>query len=136
MGASGVAWNENDGALDWLHEYEEHGLTAITRAFDQAIDADQDDSLEVDEGAAVIAAAHYVAAARDGDHTLLEHHPPVSADLANHPDLEELSARATAALARVLDEDASEIFQIWNENDGLFARWIATVDALLARLSS
>ncbi|MEL6979655.1 MAG: DUF4259 domain-containing protein [Pseudomonadota bacterium] len=135
MGASGVSWDEDDGALDWVQEYETDGLGAITRAFDAALEAEDGAYLDGDIGAAVIAAAQYVAAARDGDHALLETHPPVTAEIAEHPNLDGLAARALAALARILDEDASELFDLWNENDALFGAWSAGIDALQARLS-
>ena len=62
MGAWGTGSFENDAALDWLPELEEaDGPDVLDRTLRRVTEAG-DDYLEVDEGAAAIAAAEVVAA--------------------------------------------------------------------------
>lgn len=133
MGAWGMGPFENDSAFDWLFELEEGGLDAIAEAFA----VHDSDYLEVDEGAAVIAAAEVLSALLGEPHVgglpeqvsgWLETHGPVrGAELADV-----LVAQALAALERVMGED-SEVYELWEETED-FDVWREGVEALRGRL--
>jgi len=72
MGAWGEKAFENDAALDWVATLDDEGLSAIHAILSHVADADDSEYLDVDDGAAAIAAAEVVAAARHGHDRLNE----------------------------------------------------------------
>ncbi len=118
MGAWGDKAFENDSALDWFAELE----------------ADEEDYLDVDEGAAAIAAAEVVAAARGRGRDRVT--KPVIAWLdANAAQLvAEDIVLAARAVERVVGE-SSELRDLWEEGDA-DTPWHADVRTLLDRLGS
>lgn len=129
MGAWGRGPFENDGAHDWLIERDGYASDAelCRAAFDAVIGVE--DYLEVDEGQAVVAAAAWLAGARDGDRGGLPDMPGWRGDAPTAEDC----ARAKAALDRILSAPTSELAELWDDApEG--ALWRVSVAALKARL--
>ena len=63
MGAWGEKAYQNDSALDFLAEVEAGGVAVLHRALSRVADSDEEADVDVDDGAAAIAAAEIVAAA-------------------------------------------------------------------------
>jgi hypothetical protein len=63
MSAWGEKAFENDSALDWLAEFEREGVTALRSILSTVAETDEDEYLDVDDGAGGVAAAEIVAAA-------------------------------------------------------------------------
>ncbi|MFZ5889604.1 MAG: DUF4259 domain-containing protein [Myxococcota bacterium] len=130
------SWSEkafdNDSALDWIAELEAGGIAALRATLSRAADATQGAYLDVDDGAAAIAAAEVVAAALEHDSEELPR--SVAAWLDSNERLlnteDQLLARR--AVQRVLAA-ASELSELWNEH-GAENPWRTQVLALLTRL--
>lgn len=129
MGAWGREPFENDGAHDWLLERDGYGSDAAlcASAFDGVIGVE--DYLEVDMGQRVVAAAAWMAGARDGDLAALPELPAWRGDPPTATDCQ----RAAAALDRILLAPTSELAELWDESpDG--ALWRVSLAALKSRL--
>jgi hypothetical protein len=131
MGAWGHGSFENDSALDWVkNAFKPGGAAAVEAALRYAVESAEDAYLDVDEASAVVAAAEFVAAARDGDLSKLG---TARNDFATHrqsltsPHLLPLANRA---LERVLRK--SELQELWAE--GQDKSWFNAMTNLLARL--
>ena len=138
MGAWGFGIFENDDALDWVLDFEDHGVAAIERVFDAVMTSDY---VEAPDASAALAAAEVVAAVsgrpsnRMWDNfqdAINEHKAAVAA-------ASELKDEAQAVVRRVLTD--SELMQLWSEGEGpeaqeVFKTWQATVLDLAARLET
>jgi|RhiMethySRZTD1v2_1073278.scaffolds.fasta_scaffold509164_2 Domain of unknown function (DUF4259) len=131
MGAWGHGSFENDSALDWVENaFKPGGAAAVESALRYAAESTEDVYLDIDEASAVVAAAEFVAAAKDGDLSKLG---PTQNDFATHrqsltsPHLLPLARRA---LQRVLRK--SELQELWTE--GQDKSWLNEMTNLLARL--
>ena len=134
MGAWGEKAFENDSALDWFGELESEGVAALRELLERVADADEEEYLDVDEGAAAVAAAEIVAAGRGRGRDRVTR--PVTAWLdANAAELapEDLLL-AARAIERVFGE-SSELRDLWEEDDAE-SPWHADVRTLLERLGS
>ncbi len=132
MGAWGDKPFENDAALDWLGELEEHGVEAIRETLSGVAETDGAEYLDVDDGSAAIAAAEIVAAALDGGRAALPKRAVAwlrsSASEIKSSDRE----RARRAVERVLAPE-SELRGLWDDA-GSESGWHASVGELLERL--
>jgi len=132
MGAWGEKAFENDSALDWLAEFEVDGLSLLRETLTRVAELHADEYLDVDDGAASVAAAEIVAAA------LGRQRDRVPATLNGWLDAHEGSLvgddqeLARRALERVL-RAGSELRDLWEEG-GTESAWHADVRALLGRL--
>lgn len=132
MGAWGEKAFENDSALDWLAEFEVDGLTLLRETLSRVAELHGDEYLDVDDGAASVAAAEIVAAA------LGRQRDRVPATLNGWLDAHEGSLvgddqeLARRALERVL-RAGSELRDLWEEG-GTESPWHADVQVLLSRL--
>jgi hypothetical protein len=131
MGAWGRGSFENDSALDWLENaFKPGGAAAVEAALRYAAEGPEDAYLDVDEASAVVAAAEFVAAARDGDVSRLG----VAGNyLAAHRSAlasPHLVPVARQALDRVLRK--SELRDLWTE--GPDQGWLNEMNGLSARL--
>ncbi|MCP4821882.1 MAG: DUF4259 domain-containing protein [Shimia sp.] len=137
MGAWGVGILEDDTALDWVEEeYSAAGVEAVRHALLAVADADANDYVEVDEGAAARCAAEIVAMAfsagdpamdADAAVTLGEHSDQVAEDV-------DLIPLALRALARLTAEN-SELNDLWSEGGGdITVAWQTQMAALVSRL--
>ncbi len=133
MGCWGIGNFDNDDALDWASNLGESlGLDPVDRVLRAPCNGEY---LEAPEASEALAAAEVVAA--------LLGHPasdlPVNLArwIAEHRGLDARPYREVALLRvrAVLDEN-SELRELWEENDEDFPFWKATVEALIARLSS
>jgi len=133
MGAWGRGPFENDSALDWVGELEEsEDISILGDAFDAIPRADEE-YIEVDEASAAIAAAEVVAAMA-GRSMATALPGEVQTWMAGKPKPKPpLIKKAIRAVQRVLK--SSELQELWEES-GAFAEWGASVDELVARLSS
>ena len=134
MGAWGEKAFENDSAIDWLNDLESEGVDALRDVLERVADTDDEEYLDVDDGAPAIAAAEIVSAARGRGRDRLT--KPVIAWLdANADDLtsEDLDL-AARAVERVVAAN-SELRDLWEEG-GSDSPWHADVRTLLERLGS
>jgi hypothetical protein len=137
MGAWGFESFENDEAADWVYEFEKSGREALDLAFAAILGLGPEDYLEAPLAIIAIAAAEFVAAAKDGDQSNLSEAAkeafvalsdvPASVALASVA----LASDADKALKRILQ--ASELRELWEETDD-FEDWRADVEALMSRL--
>ena len=134
MGAWGEKAFENDSALDWFNDLETEGVEALRHLLESVAETDEADYLDIDDGAASIAAAEIVAAARGRGRDRVT--KPVIAWLdANAGELvEEDIVLAAGAVERVVAEN-SELRELWEEG-GADSAWHADVRTLLSRLGS
>jgi hypothetical protein len=133
MGAWGEKAFENDAALDWLAQLEAEGIEALRELLAVVADVEEDDYLDVDDGAPAVAAAEIVAAA-SGSHERLPTRVRKWLE-ANAPDFEQDDRiLACRALERVVGPN-SELRGLW-EDVGHQSPWHADVRVLLTRLGS
>lgn len=134
MGAWGEKAFENDSALDWFNDLEAEGVEALRHLLESVAETDEADYLDIDDGAAAIAAAEIVAAARGRGRDRLT--KPVIVWLEANADelVEEDLVLAAAAIERVVAR-SSELRELWEEG-GADSPWHTDVRTLLARLGS
>ena len=132
MGAWGEKAFENDSALDWFAELETDGVDALRDLLSRVADTDDEQYLDVDEGAPAIAAAEIVAAARGKGRDRVT--KPVVAWLdTNGADVvDDDLILAGHAVERVVAGN-SELRDLWEEG-GPDSPWHADVRVLLTRL--
>jgi hypothetical protein len=134
MGAWGEKAFQNDSALDWLAELEAGGVAALRSTLSRVADTDEEDWVDVDDGASAIAAAEIVAAAlRPGRDRLTK---AASTWLDAHQGslvAEDLNL-ANRAVKRVL-AGGSELRALWDEN-GPDSAWHTDMRLLLERLTT
>ncbi len=125
MGAWGVQFNENDGALDFLGDVEDSRDWVVVgeRLTDYVDDGGYDDADEA------LAACELVAAAIGRPSPLLD------ADLARWAAEHAKQAAATLPVARQAAQlvRTSELNELWSEADE-YAAWQASVEELIGRL--
>ena len=134
MGAWGEKAFENDSALDWFNDLEAEGVEALRHLLESVAETDEADYLDIDDGAAAIAAAEIVAAARGRGRDRVT--KPVIAWLDANADqlVEEDIVLAAGAIERVVAGN-SELRELWEEGD-VDSPWHADVRTLLTRLGS
>lgn len=136
MSAMAGAWGdgsfENDDALDWVVECTQSaGPQVVAATLNGAIKAKY---LEAPEGAAAVAAAELVAAARGKPSPNLP--IELAAWLQRQPkaQLASLAPLARQALGKVLNPEASELRQLWSGDKK--DRWESRIAELEARLGN
>lgn len=133
MGTWGIEPFENDTAADWVWDLEEattiEPLTTALAVGPAYIDADV--------GVLAVCAAHLLAAARDPGRVVeipedllefLKKHRPALLAIDPQP--------AVAVLKRILDEDDSELAQLWQESDEDYAKWVAHTQGIIHTLAA
>ena len=132
MGAWGDKPFENDAAVDWLAELEEHGVAALRETLNAVAETDGADYLDVDDGSAAIAAAEIVAAGlRRRAAGTAEARRRLAAQL-GFGDRSSDRELARRAVERVLAPQ-SELRGLWDDA-GSESGWHAAVGELLERL--
>ncbi len=130
MGAWSIEHFDNDAALDWLYDFSmEPSVQLLEDTFKAVADA-ADDFIESDEGAAVLAAAEVIAAAKGQKSRAYPEDTEVFSSLRISP---ELIARALQAIDIVSRQDNSELKELWQESDD-YEDWQKAVDELKQRL--
>ncbi|MBX3403642.1 MAG: DUF4259 domain-containing protein [Phycisphaeraceae bacterium] len=131
MGAWGAGVFENDDAMDFVFDLSESdGWKLVRKTLRECLDEGYTDAAQA---ACALVAAEAVAAAMG--HPLKDLPPEVASWVAQHrEDLPAgLEERAREAVERVLEDDESELRQLWaEEND---KAWVASLDDLINRLS-
>jgi hypothetical protein len=131
MGSWGAGVFENDDAMDFVFELSESdGWKLVRRTLRQCVDEGYTDAAQA---SSALVAAEAVAAAMGRAAKALP--PEVASWVALHR--EDLPAgledRAREAVEKVLDDEESELRQLWAEED--FAAWSAALNDLVNRLS-
>lgn len=131
MGTWGIEPFENDTAADWVWDLED---ATVIEPLTSALDVGPA-YIDADVGVLAICAAHLLAAARDQRRAeeipedllgfLTKHRPAILA-LEPQP--------VIALLKRILDEDDSELAQLWQESDEDHAKWVAHVSGIIETL--
>jgi len=134
MGAWGEKAFENDSALDWLNDLEAEGVDALRHILESVAETDEQDYLDVDDGAAAIAAAEIVAAARGRGRDRLTK-PAIAWLDANAGELGEDDLIVAAGAVERVVAGNSELRELWEEG-GSDSPWHADVRTLLKRLGS
>lgn len=135
MGAWGAGNFENDTALDWVWELEAaDDLGPVEAALADVLVAADEGDLDADVGSIGLAAAEVVAAL--GGRPLDGLPEEVAAWVQAHPfePVADLVRDGLAAVARIRDDEASELRELWAEEEELLAEWHVVVDDLVARL--
>jgi hypothetical protein len=133
MGCWGIGTFENDDALDWAFDLGQNsGLDPVHRVLRAPCDGDY---LEAPDACEALAAAEVVAALLSRPASDLP--VDVARWIAEHRGLDARPYREAAlAHVRAALGTNSELREIWAENEADFPFWKATVEALIARLSS
>jgi hypothetical protein len=129
-GAWGPGIFDNDDALDWVNLCtQSKGSGVIASTLQAAI---QPGTLQAPEGAAAVAAAEVVAAAKGKSSKAL---PKELSDWLNHQPKQEIAKFgpvARKALARVKNSNVSALSQLWGESSD--KQWAKTISDLETRL--
>lgn len=131
MGAWGAGVFENDDAMDFAFDLSESdGWKLVRRTLRECLDEGYTDSAQ---SSCALVAAEAVAAAMG--HPTEKLPPEVASWVAQHrEDLPAgLEERAREAVEKILDDEESELRQLWVEED--FATWSAALTDLVNRLS-
>ena len=133
MGAWGAGVFENDDAMDFVFELSEaEGWKLVRKTLRDCID--DEGFADASQSSMALAAAITSAAAKGHPHTDLPQE--IASWVAQHR--EDLPAgledRAREAVEKVLDEDESELRQLWAEENDV--AWKASLDDLINRLSA
>ncbi|MEM8803762.1 MAG: DUF4259 domain-containing protein [Pseudomonadota bacterium] len=136
MGAWGADIFENDAAMDFLADYENSGVRALTEVFERVKTASNDGYIEVDEGSAALAAGEIIAKAYGkGSATLSNELGETIAihasDVASHVSLPAAAVDAINLISA--DAETSEVFGLWLEA-GAEDEWLDIVKGLKGRL--
>ena len=132
-GAWGIGSFENDDASDWVWELEESsGPTVIDSALRNV--AMSSGYIDAPSASCAIAAAEVLAAMIDKPSASI---PDEVANWVEGQSFEPSTAlldMARVALANVLDENRSELAQLWSETGPDYENWKKTVAALTEKL--
>lgn len=132
-GAWGAGSFENDDALDWVWELEAStGSSVLVEALESV--ADEESYIEAPSGSYAVAAAEVLAALAGKPSEALP--PGVVAWTKNHAfkPSSELLETARLALANVMDENRSELAQLWSESEDFYQEWKSHLTDLSGRL--
>jgi hypothetical protein len=133
MGAWGEGSFENDTALDWVWDLTEStDLGVVERAISYVLDCG--DYLDADAGCIGLAAAEVVAALRKRPVDGLPEEVSEWIQTRRITPSERLVKDSLAAIARIRDDDASELRELWGEDDAPPTEWYSVLDDLVRRL--
>ena len=136
-GALGGAWDigpfENDDALDWVWELTDSSdVSPLNRAFDDVLRSSR--YVEAPSASTAIAAAEVLAAlkgkARDG----LPDEVTQWVEGRKLPADNRITEKAVNAIRLVMDDEVSELAQLWADEPELAEDWRASLEDLLERL--
>lgn len=131
MGTWGIEPFENDTAADWVWELEEAtSVEPLTAAL-----AVGPAYIEADAGVLALGAALLLAAARDPERVVEIPEDLLGFLKRQRPALLAIDPQPVVALLkRILDEDDSELAQLWQESDEDHAKWVAHTQGLIQTL--
>jgi len=131
------AWDmgpfDNDDALDWVWELSESDdLTVVNQALQNVIDTSG--YLEAPTASMAVAAAEVVAALKDRPKAQLPAEVVEWVKMHGSEVDATLVAAARQAIARIRDEDSSELAQLWSESGDAAEVWRSELTDLEQRL--
>jgi hypothetical protein len=132
MGAWGHLPFENDDAHDIVSEFMDAPSFAILFACTDLVLTKEGEYIEAPDGAAVVAAAEIVAAARGKAGGGIEDKIAAAAEKLGDPPID-LVERSKRALVRV--QNNSELADLWHQNKELEHDWHDSIEDLLNRLA-
>ncbi|GAA2841611.1 uncharacterized protein DUF4259 [Aminobacter aminovorans] len=112
MGAWGVKPFENDDAADFVAEFEQHGVVAISRALDAGCGTGG--YIEAPDGSVAVAAAAIVATAGGMSGFLSESAETALRSVSSWQALTGLKAKAIKAVECIGGQN-SELMELWND---------------------
>jgi hypothetical protein len=123
---------DNDDALEWAHQCaQSRGNALIYATLNTAL---QDGYLEARDGAAAVAAAEVVAAAKGRENGPLPDDLVVWLAHQEKAVVAKLAPLAANAISRILHGPQSGLREQWQENEQDFPTWEANMQNLLTRL--
>lgn len=137
MGAWGAGPFQNDGAADWLADFEDDPIGAVETTFSE-FDACEQEYVDSDVGCMVIAAAEAIATAHGAPNRALpsEIADTMAAHVSAVREIDGAAEKILAALDRILGDD-SELAELWSEDGvepGLREQWVASVADVAGRI--
>jgi len=132
MGTWGIKTFENDGASDWLWEFEESGDTSILL---DALNPEDTNYLEATDGEIILAAAEIIQAIKNTPRAGIPENALNWINTHKTSDISPLVTKAIAMIDRVLAEN-SELRELWEENEDEYPKWQAYITELRSKLNS
>jgi len=138
MGAWDSGIFDDDCAYDFTDEITADAKAFFTASFQKAIDSEY---LEYDDCHAVTVSAAYMDNLLNGTSFRTDNHE--EEDLSNvnlfgklqpNLDVTGLKPIAIQALEKILKEEASELCELWAENEEYFPKWKGNLEGLISRL--
>ena len=118
MGQWGESMFESDGVLDFLTEFHNSkDFTLIENAVNNVLESE--DYLDVDDCYNVIAAAEIVAAIKGHKSAEFPHHLDFTVTNFEEKINDKLIKTIKKALKKVLTQEDSELFELWDDPDSL-----------------
>jgi hypothetical protein len=132
MGAWGTGNFENDGALDWVYDLvESNDLTLILNMIHKII---EEEYIESDDGENGLMAIEAIARLKGNFGKDDSYAESMNTWVKSHP-LEisnELLTLSNQALNKIEDEENSELYELWEEED--LTEWLEVIKELRSRL--
>ena len=132
-GAWDVGAFDNDDALDWVWELtESDDLAPLAQAFDEVLRSPR--YIEAPSASIAIAAAEVLAALRGNPLDVLPDEVTGWVEGRRLAPDSRMTEKAINAIRMILDEEVSELAQLWADSPELADDWRAGVEDLLRRL--
>jgi hypothetical protein len=134
MGTWGHRNFENDAALDFVNEVEDNGIDVIEDAIQRVANLPEEDYLEDDDSASVLAAIEFIAAAKGKQS---EDFPESAEDWLGKANPANLLAVDKAQLSKIIErvKTNSGLRDAWQEEGGEPTEWLAVLSDLENRVS-
>jgi len=133
MGTWGVQTFDNDHTLDWLFKLEESSdLTLL----EKTLNIQELQQLGSSTGEEVIAAAEIINAIKNSPRTDLPEEALTWINTHKNLSVNHLVNVALSALKRVLEEEDSELRELWEESEEEYPLWREDVEELIEKLSA
>ncbi|WP_315819699.1 DUF4259 domain-containing protein [Paraflavitalea speifideaquila] len=134
MGTWGHRNFENDAALDFVNEVEDNGIDVIEDTIQRVANLPEEDYLEDDDSASVLAAIEFIAAAKGKQS---EDFPESAEDWLGKANPATLLAVEKAQLSKIIErvKNNSGLRDAWQEEGGEPTEWLAVLSDLENRVS-
>lgn len=134
MGTWGHRNFENDAALDFVNEVEDNGIDIIEDAIQRVANLPEEEYLEDDDSASVLAAIEFIAAAKGNQS---EDFPESAEEWLGKTDHSPLLSLDKAQLSKIIERvrNNSGLRDAWQEEGGEPTEWLAVLSDLEKRVS-